>query len=68
MLLVRSGLYRLPKKSVPGRKAIPQGLKPNVFAIIYGPTKEAAEKVCTERESNTTGAKARRILNHLRPD
>jgi hypothetical protein len=29
---------------------------------------EAAEKVCTERESNASGAKARRILNRLRPD
>jgi WD40 repeat protein len=29
---------------------------------------EAAEKVCTGRESNTSGAKAQRILNHLRPD
>jgi hypothetical protein len=27
------------KNSVPGRKAIPQGLKPGVFSIICGPTK-----------------------------
>jgi hypothetical protein len=24
---------------------VPQGLKPEVFSIIYGPTKEAAEKL-----------------------
>jgi hypothetical protein len=30
--------------------------------------KEAAEKVCTGQESKTPGAKARRILSHLRPD
>jgi hypothetical protein len=30
--------------------------------------KQAAEKVCTRQESNTSGAKARRILNHLWPD
>ena len=30
--------------------------------------KEAAEKVCTGQESKTPGAKAQRILNHLRPD
>jgi hypothetical protein len=29
----------LRKKSAFGRKAIPQGLKPNLFSIIYGPTK-----------------------------
>jgi hypothetical protein len=40
----------------------PQRLPPAILTI------EAAEKVCTERESNTTGAKARRILNHLWPD
>jgi hypothetical protein len=33
------GLHRLGKKAAPGRKAIPQGLKPDVFSIIYGPTK-----------------------------
>jgi hypothetical protein len=30
--------------------------------------KEAAEKVCTGLESKTSGAEARRILNHVRPD
>jgi hypothetical protein len=30
--------------------------------------KQAAEKVCTRQESNTSGAKARRILNHVWPD
>jgi hypothetical protein len=30
---------RLRKNSAPGRKARPQGLKPDVFSIIYGPTK-----------------------------
>jgi hypothetical protein len=45
-----SGLKRLRKNSVPGRKEVPQGLtlaaarQPNLFSIIYGPTKEAAEK------------------------
>jgi hypothetical protein len=29
---------------------------------------EAAEKVRIEQESNTSGAKARHILNRLRPD
>jgi hypothetical protein len=28
-----------------GRKDVPRGLKPSVFPILYGPTKEAAEKV-----------------------
>jgi hypothetical protein len=27
------------ENSGPGRKDVPQGLKPNVFSIIYGPTK-----------------------------
>jgi hypothetical protein len=36
-------------------------------AHFNGPAKEAAEKVCTGQESKTSGAKARRILNHLRP-
>jgi hypothetical protein len=27
------------KKSGPGRKDVPQGLKPDVFSIIYDPTK-----------------------------
>jgi hypothetical protein len=33
------GLKRLRKNSAPGGKATPQGLKPNIFSIIYGPTK-----------------------------
>jgi hypothetical protein len=37
-------------------------------SIIRGPTKQLAEKGCTGQESNTRGAKARRILNRLRPD
>ena len=36
---VPQGLKRLRKKSAPDRKAKPQGLKPDVFSIIYGPTK-----------------------------
>ena len=32
------GLHRLRKKG-PGRKDVPQGLKPDVFSIIYGTTK-----------------------------
>jgi hypothetical protein len=32
-------LNRLPKNSGPGRKDVPQGLKPDVFFIVYGPTK-----------------------------
>jgi hypothetical protein len=38
-----------------------------MFSIANGPTKEAAEKVSAEQESNTSGAKALRILNRLRP-
>ena len=33
------GLNRLRKNSGPGRKDVPQGLKPDVFSIIYGTTK-----------------------------
>jgi hypothetical protein len=33
------GLNRLRKNSGPGRKGVPQGLKPDVFSIIYGTTK-----------------------------
>jgi hypothetical protein len=33
------GLNRLRKNSASGRKATPQGLKPVVFSIVYGPTK-----------------------------
>jgi hypothetical protein len=29
-------LHRLRKNSGPGRKDVPQGLKPDVFSIIYG--------------------------------
>jgi hypothetical protein len=39
-----------------------------ISAVGYGPTKQLAEKGRTEQESNTSGAKARRILNRLRPD
>ena len=35
----RSVLFLLQKESAPSRKAIPQGLKPVVFSIVYGPTK-----------------------------
>jgi hypothetical protein len=31
----------LLKNSGPGKKDVPQGLKPNVFSILYGPTKVA---------------------------
>jgi hypothetical protein len=37
-----SALYspkRLGKKSVTSAKAIPQGLKPVLFSIVYGPAK-----------------------------
>jgi hypothetical protein len=33
------GLNRLRKNSAPGRKDVPQGLKPDVFSVIYGTTK-----------------------------
>jgi hypothetical protein len=33
------GLNKLRKNSGPGRKDVPQGLKPDVFSIIYGTTK-----------------------------
>jgi hypothetical protein len=33
------GLNRLRKNSRSGRKDVPQGLKPDVFSIIYGTTK-----------------------------
>ena len=37
--------------------------------VLYqGTALEAAEKPCIGRESNASGAKARRILRHLRPD
>jgi len=45
-----------------------QGLKPDLFQFVYGPTKEAAEKFESGQERRTSGAKARRILNPLRPD
>jgi hypothetical protein len=32
-------LNRLRKNSGPGRKDVPQGLKPDVFSAICGPTK-----------------------------
>jgi len=37
LLLAR--LKGVRKKSVPGSKAITQGLKPDVFSVVYGPTK-----------------------------
>jgi hypothetical protein len=33
------GLNRVPKNSVPRRKEAWQGLKPDLFSIVYGPTK-----------------------------
>ena len=36
---VMDGLNRLRKNSGPDRKDVPQGLKPDVFSIIYGTTK-----------------------------
>jgi hypothetical protein len=39
-----------------------------VFALYQGTTLQAAEKRCAGQESNASGAKARRILNRLRPD
>jgi hypothetical protein len=35
----RFGLYGLRKKSGPGKKDVPQGLKPVIFSIVDGPTK-----------------------------
>ena len=35
----RRGLNRLRKNSAPARKAMPQGLKPDIFSTIYGTTK-----------------------------
>jgi hypothetical protein len=43
-------------------------LKPDVFSILYGPPEEAAEKCGTGQKRRTSGAKARRVLNYLRPD
>ena len=37
--LFTARLNRLRKNSGPGRKDVPQGLKPDVFSIIYGTTK-----------------------------
>ena len=37
--VLTQGLNRLRKKSAPGRKDLPQGLKPDVFSTIYGTTK-----------------------------
>ena len=33
------GLNRLRKNSGPEKKDVPQGLKPDIFSSIYGPTK-----------------------------
>ena len=33
------GLNRLRKMAGADRKDVPQGLKPDVFSVIYGPTK-----------------------------
>jgi hypothetical protein len=42
-VLEGAGLHRLRKNSGPGKKDVPQGYlrgsKPDVFSIIYGPTK-----------------------------
>jgi hypothetical protein len=35
----KARLNRLRKNAGPGKKDVPQGLKPDVFSIIYGPTK-----------------------------
>ena len=35
---------------------------------VMNPALQAAEKLGTGQERRTSGAKARRILNHLRPD
>ncbi len=40
---------------------LPQGLKSIVFASFEVRAEEAVEKLCTERESNTAGAKAQWI-------
>jgi len=32
-------LKRLRKKSMLGQKSVPQGLKPGILSIVYGPTK-----------------------------
>jgi hypothetical protein len=34
-----SGLNRLRKNALSGRKDMPQGLKADVFSIVYGPSK-----------------------------
>jgi hypothetical protein len=52
-------------------KSVPQGAKALVGYTLYGTAEEAAEKFGAGQErrtSGTSGAKARRILNHLRPD
>jgi hypothetical protein len=36
---IAARLKRLRKKSPPDGEATPQGLKPDVFSIVYGPTK-----------------------------
>jgi hypothetical protein len=41
----KARLHRQRKNSGTAGKAVPQGLKPDIFSVIYGPTKEAAEKL-----------------------
>ena len=51
-----------------GRKSVPQGLKALIHLAQGGTASQAAEKFVTGPERRTSGAKARRILHHLRPD
>jgi hypothetical protein len=50
------------------RDVLVAGANPNSRLLLYGPTKEPAEKVSTGSKINSPGAKAQRILNQLRPD
>jgi hypothetical protein len=34
-----AGIEKLREKSLLGQKSVPQGLKPDVFSIVYGTTK-----------------------------
>jgi hypothetical protein len=38
------------------------------LALYQGTALQLAEKICTGHESSTSGAKAQRISNRLRPD
>jgi hypothetical protein len=45
----------LRKNSESDRKAIPQGLKPDVFSVAYGTTEQGAEKLEIGRKAYLRG-------------